>query len=222
MFRNHCDPNLRTKLRRRCVAQGILSPFCMIALAAFATRNVPMPVFMQFHRVFVKLSQHVCNCFAWNLNRRAFRRGFHLHFASLPWCNSPPTVLRRRRSIVSRGLLQCFDDMFTKTLHEIRTDLRFAGGFTSIWRPCPGTFAVPHCALMMYRRGFLIFLVPNRVISLFAAYSRFFICFETVATPICAQNCGGDTFRREIHLQSETTQIPTGTLTETSSAFGAL
>jgi hypothetical protein len=169
MFRNHCDPNLRTKLRRRCVAQGSLSPFCIIALAAFATCNVPMPALMQFHRGFVKLSARVGNFFAWNLNRRAFRRGFHLHFASLPWCHSPPTMYRRRRSTVSRGLLQCFDDMFTKTLPEIRADVRFAGDFTYILRPCPGTLALPDCAVMMYRRGFRIFPIPNRAISMFAA-----------------------------------------------------
>ena len=119
MFRYHCDPNLRNKLRRRCVAQGSLSPFCIIALAAFATRNVPMPILMKFSRGFVKLSQHVGNFVALNLNRRAFRRGFHLHFSSLPWCHSPPTMLRHRRSTVSRGLLQCFDDMFTTTLANV-------------------------------------------------------------------------------------------------------
>ena len=52
MFRKHCDPNFRTKLWRRCVPQGNLPPFCIIALTAFAIHNAPMPVFVLFHRRF--------------------------------------------------------------------------------------------------------------------------------------------------------------------------
>ena len=41
-----------------------------------------------------------------------------------------------------------------------------------------------------------------------------FICFQSIATPICAQISGAGAFRREISLHSATIQIPTGTLTK--------
>ena len=42
----------RLKLWRRCVSQGSWPPFCTVASAPFASRNVSMPPFMQFHRGF--------------------------------------------------------------------------------------------------------------------------------------------------------------------------
>jgi hypothetical protein len=170
MFRNHCDPNFRTKLRRRCVAQGNLPPFCIIALAEFATRNVPMPVLMQFHRGFREIFTACWQFFRMEFESTCVSQGISPPFCLAALVPFPSHNVKPQPFPLYHG---GFHDVLTtcsqKKLHEIRTDVRFAGDFTSIWRRCPGTFAVPDCAFMIYHRGFRIFPIPNRAISMFIA-----------------------------------------------------
>jgi hypothetical protein len=84
-----------------------------------------------------------------------------------PRAKFPPKCTHAGVYAILLGVSWNFHKMFAQISHESHADLRFAGDFTSIWRRCPGTFPLPDCAFMMFRRGFRIISELNRQISMF-------------------------------------------------------
>ena len=172
--------------------------FCMILV-----RNLGMSMFMWRRRGFRYVFPEFPTKFRLQLMAQMRSAG---KFASIvhrcPRAICLPHFTHAGVYAISRWFSWCFHNMFAQILHRIRTDVRFTGDFTSIWRRCLGTFPLPDCALMMFHGFVASFRRQIDKIPCLRHSPLFCACFESIATPISAQNCGADAFPRAIYLHS--------------------